>query len=99
MLADMLSQWRLWYYATIGFLIQAVLAGCIFFVPLIIDSMFTGELLKADVLLTLLAAFTTQKLECLEVKTKLSLCNCRAVNHTQKSLLAIVTALVGSTIP
>lgn len=42
--ADMLSQWRLWYYATIGFLIQAVLAGCIFFVPLIIDSMFTGEM-------------------------------------------------------
>ena len=41
--ADMLSQWRLWYYATIGFLIQAVLAGCIFFVPLIIDSMFTGK--------------------------------------------------------
>ena len=42
----MLSQWRLWYYAIIGFLIQAVLAGCIFFVPLIIDSMFTGALLK-----------------------------------------------------
>lgn len=39
----MLSQWRLWYYAIIGFLVQAVLAGCIFFVPLIIDSMFTGK--------------------------------------------------------
>jgi len=25
-----------------GFIIQAVLSGCIFFVPLIIDSMFTG---------------------------------------------------------
>ena len=42
--ADMLSQWRLWYYAIIGFLVQAVLAGCIFFVPLIIDCMFTGTL-------------------------------------------------------
>ena len=31
-------------YASMGFIIQAVLAGCIFFVPLIIDSMFTGEM-------------------------------------------------------
>lgn len=42
--AGMFVQWRLWYYASMGFLIQAVLAGCIFFVPLIVDSMFTGDL-------------------------------------------------------
>lgn len=38
----MFIKWRLWYYAFMGFLIQAVIAGCIFFVPLIVDSMFTG---------------------------------------------------------
>ena len=41
--ADIFLQWRLWYYAIMGFLVQAVLAGCIFFVPLIVDAMFSGE--------------------------------------------------------
>ena len=41
--ADIFLQWRLWYYVIMGFLVQAVLAGCVFFVPLIVDAMFSGE--------------------------------------------------------